>query len=97
MSLNSPANGAMSLGRKNGGIAKSFSLENYRQNMIPLRKNESNLFGDGDDENDLRHLYVLPVLLFEFLALAVTRAVLPAKLLAAFGSQVYVGSYVCLI
>lgn len=37
-----------------------------------------------------KYLYVLPVLLLEFLALALTRAVLPALLLEHFGSRVYI-------
>ena len=37
-----------------------------------------------------QHLYVLPVLLMEFLALALTRAVLPSLLLAHYGDKVYV-------
>ena len=44
------------------------------------------------DEEDRRwqHLYVLPVLLLEFLALALTRAVIPALLLDSFGDSVYI-------
>jgi len=54
----------------------------------------SYLRGDEDDDATNRqrrwqHLYVLPVLLFEFLALALTRAVLPSMLLHQFGSHVY--------
>jgi DHA1 family tetracycline resistance protein-like MFS transporter len=37
-----------------------------------------------------QHLYVLPVLLLEFLALALTRAVLPALLLQKYGNWVYI-------
>lgn len=36
-----------------------------------------------------RHLYVLPVLLLEFLALALTRAVLPSLLINEYGNRVY--------
>jgi hypothetical protein len=36
-----------------------------------------------------QHLYVLPVLLLEFLAIALTRAVIPALLLHKFGNRVY--------
>jgi len=36
-----------------------------------------------------QHLYVLPVLLLEFLAIALTRAVLPGILLKEYGSSVY--------
>ena len=52
--------------------------------------------GDEDDYDDQsnrhlrwQHLYVLPVLLLEFLAIALTRAVLPSILLQTFGNQVY--------
>lgn len=37
-----------------------------------------------------QHLYVLPVLLLEFLAIALTRAVLPSILIEEYGSNVYV-------
>jgi len=37
-----------------------------------------------------QHLYVLPVLLLEFLAIALTRAVLPSILIEQYGSNVYV-------
>lgn len=40
--------------------------------------------------DQFRHLYVLPVLLMEFLALALTRAVLPGLLLAHYGDKVYI-------
>jgi len=42
-----------------------------------------------ENDNSLTHLYVLPVLLLEFLALALTRAVLPAVLLHSFKDNVY--------
>jgi DHA1 family tetracycline resistance protein-like MFS transporter len=46
---------------------------------------------ESEDQQHLRyqHLYVLPVLLLEFLAIALTRAVLPAILLQEYGSHVY--------
>lgn len=40
-------------------------------------------------EKRLQHLYVLPVLLLEFLALSLTRAVLPSILLQQYGNKVY--------
>ena len=40
--------------------------------------------------NNYQHLYVLPVLLLEFLALAITRAVLPSILLREYGNHVYI-------
>ena len=45
------------------------------------------------------YLYVLPVLLLEFLALALTRAVIPSLLLQTFGDQVYLvmGTFVALV
>jgi DHA1 family tetracycline resistance protein-like MFS transporter len=42
-----------------------------------------------DNPKKWQHLYVLPVLLLEFLALALTRAVLPALLLQKYDSRVY--------
>lgn len=42
-----------------------------------------------NEGKELKHLYVLPVLLLEFLALALTRAVMPAILLDAFKDKVY--------
>jgi len=42
-----------------------------------------------DDVRSWQHLYVLPVLLMEFLALALTRAVLPSLLLHQYGNRVY--------
>jgi MFS family permease len=42
-----------------------------------------------DHHHQQQHLYVLPVLLLEFLALALTRAVLPALLLHEYGDRVY--------
>lgn len=41
------------------------------------------------DDRRWQHLYVLPVLLLEFLALALTRAVLPSLLLKEYGNRVY--------
>ena len=69
----------------------SFSANVHNMNKMPI-------FGGSpmnvevnrsDQEKNLRHLYVLPVLLLEFLALALTRAVLPAMLLHAFKENVY--------
>ena len=44
---------------------------------------------DEDDGTKWQHLYVLPVLLLEFLALALTRAVLPHLLMQKYDTQVY--------
>jgi hypothetical protein len=43
-----------------------------------------------DDSQRWQHLYVLPVLLLEFLALALTRAVIPSLILHKFGDNVYI-------
>ena len=42
-----------------------------------------------EETKSWQHLYVLPVLLLEFLALALTRAVLPSLLLEQYGDKVY--------
>ena len=60
-----------------------------------LSSSRINDVGEEEDKDDLTYLYVLPVLLFEFLAIAITRAVLPSKLLKAFGRNVYVIMGVC--
>jgi MFS transporter, DHA1 family, tetracycline resistance protein len=44
---------------------------------------------DNQLQHQYQHLYVLPVLLLEFLALALTRAVLPSILLREYGNRVY--------
>jgi len=44
---------------------------------------------ENDDKKQFQHLYVLPVLLLEFLALALTRAVLPGILLKFYDDKVY--------
>ena len=43
-----------------------------------------------DPSSTWQHLYVLPVLLFEFLAIALTRAVLPSLLLQKYKNRVYI-------
>lgn len=60
-------------------------------------KHDENAIGDDDNypntmryNKKLQHLYVLPVLLLEFLALALTRAVIPNLLLETFGDNIYV-------
>lgn len=45
--------------------------------------------GSNSNHNESRHFYVLPVLLLEFLALSLTRAVIPTLLLETFGDNVY--------
>lgn len=44
---------------------------------------------DAPNTTRYQHFYVLPVLLMEFLALALTRAVLPSLLLHEYGNRVY--------
>jgi len=51
---------------------------------------EFNKIAGGGRRSSWQHLYVLPVLLFEFLALALTRAVLPSILLQKYGSRTYI-------
>ena len=54
--------------------------------------NVSGAMNGGDDSYDkksLQHLYVLPVLLLEFLALALTRAVIPTLLIETFDDNIY--------
>jgi DHA1 family tetracycline resistance protein-like MFS transporter len=53
-----------------------------------LEKNEDTRH-DALHKKQYQHLYVLPVLLLEFLAIALTRAVLPSILLHEYGSSVY--------
>ena len=43
----------------------------------------------SSSEQKYQHLYVLPVLLLEFLAIALTRAILPGLLLQKYGDNVY--------
>lgn len=59
--------------------------------LSPLPMNISSLSTEEEEENSRKyqHLYVLPVLLLEFLALALTRAVLPHLLLEKYQERVY--------
>jgi MFS family permease len=70
---------------------------NYSGNESNTRANVGTIYaqpGDTPRENHIsgnyQHLYVLPVLLLEFLALALTRAVLPSILLQEYGNHVYI-------
>lgn len=54
----------------------------------PVRNPEEQHYA-SPAEKRWQHLYVLPVLLLEFLALSLTRAVLPSILLKQYGNQVY--------
>ena len=59
--------------------------------LSPLPMNISSISTEEEEENSRKyqHLYVLPVLLLEFLALALTRAVLPHLLLEKYQERVY--------
>ena len=80
----------------NNNIAKQhspFQSPNYLKRPLSISQRHSDY--EDEETESLKHLYVLPVLLFEFLALAITRAVLPSKLLQRFGSNVYVVMGIC--
>jgi DHA1 family tetracycline resistance protein-like MFS transporter len=71
--------------------ARTASPTAFRQSTVP---DIPPLYLDAskardDKSKQWQHLYVLPVLLFEFLALSLTRAVLPALLLQKYGNRVY--------
>ncbi|KAL7575987.1 hypothetical protein ACA910_000775 [Epithemia clementina (nom. ined.)] len=51
---------------------------------------KANIDDDDDNESRWSYLFVLPVLLLEFLALALTRAALPSMLVDRYGDSVYV-------
>jgi MFS transporter, DHA1 family, tetracycline resistance protein len=72
----------------NGGMALTTPLFLYSPGPSPNPIDNDGLRSDGDLQR-WRHLYVLPVLLLEFLALALTRAVLPSLLLNEYGNRVY--------
>ncbi len=52
-------------------------------------ENKNYINSESNYKKRLQHLYVLPVLLLEFLALALTRAVIPSLLLQTFDDSVY--------
>ena len=62
---------------------------NGRKPLHPPMTIGSPRFLQSEEDKRWQHLYVLPVLLLEFLALALTRAVIPALLLHKFGNNVY--------
>mmetsp|Transcript_36583 Transcript_36583/g.79967 ORF Transcript_36583/g.79967 Transcript_36583/m.79967 type:complete len:659 (+) Transcript_36583:67-2043(+) len=66
----------------------SSSPPSRRQRLSPLEV--ANTTNRNPGPRQFQHLYVLPVLLMEFLALALTRAVLPSLLLAHYGDKVYI-------
>ena len=59
-------------------------IRDYPPRYLDTRRDNNN------EAQRWKHLYVLPVLLMEFLALALTRAVLPALLLEHYGNRVYI-------
>lgn len=93
----------MSLSFKSGGISPRSSttmhtigeLSQQPHLVLPAYPTKQHFHynnGSNDTDSDSRwkHLYVLPVLLFEFLALALTRAALPSMLVNRYGDSVYV-------
>ncbi len=83
-----------SLNQRNGEtIVGSSSLPSQQQQQQRITEEPSQPQMTHHHEESLhqfRHLYVLPVLLLEFLAIALTRAVLPSILIEEYGSNVYV-------
>jgi MFS family permease len=74
-----------------GSSASSDEDDPAADRRISNNSNGSCSYGHNAASTRYQHLYVLPVLLLEFLALALTRAVLPALLLDRYGSdRVYV-------
>jgi DHA1 family tetracycline resistance protein-like MFS transporter len=67
-------------------IGSSIQTKERNGNVIGASNTSSS---SGHNSKSLNHLYVLPVLLLEFLALALTRAVIPTLLLQTFGDNVY--------
>mmetsp|Transcript_48661 Transcript_48661/g.54418 ORF Transcript_48661/g.54418 Transcript_48661/m.54418 type:complete len:655 (+) Transcript_48661:164-2128(+) len=68
--------------------------ENDKDDVIrhsPHTRSHSSVFSEHKTLSlvQYQHLYVLPVLLLEFLAIALTRAVLPSILIQQYGSNVY--------
>lgn len=57
--------------------------------MVAMEISSFQLDTSEDDSRKVQYLYVLPVLLLEFLALALTRAVLPHLLLQKYDTRVY--------
>ena len=55
-----------------------------------IDENDDELVPTHKDQRSKQHIAILPVLLLEFLALALTRAVLPHLLLARYGSRTFI-------
>lgn len=71
----------------NSGSAR---LPQHPQATKPEHIQETIITGTSGPQIQFQHYYVLPVLLLEFLAIALTRAVLPSILIEEYGSNVYV-------
>jgi MFS family permease len=84
--INSPYN-PRSTGTMNGSTnimtINKDSNENQREYNTTINQQQQL------EQLQYQHLYILPVLLLEFLALAITRAVLPSILLHEYGNHVY--------
>lgn len=78
--------------------ATTTTYTNLHNNSSQQRQEHCNNNNDTSNSKRLQHLYVLPVLLLEFLALALTRAVIPELLLESFGDNIYfvMGMYLVL-
>lgn len=68
-------------------VSTTTTVGNVGRIHTPHHSDDQQQHNDG---NNYQHLYVLPVLLLEFLALAITRAVLPSILLREYGNHVYI-------
>jgi len=88
-----PPGGSPALGASSEGIIPSISLGesvvagHCHAEQQPLYS--YNNMTTEPNHKQWQHLYVLPVLLLEFLALALTRAILPSILLKQYGNKVY--------
>lgn len=100
----SPTSNQRSRQSVDGNYSYDFELERYssqahssasHSGIKATRTRESSPAGSSSSSTLSRftgypkHLFVLPVLLLEFLALALTRAILPGLLLEQYGSQTY--------
>ncbi|CAB9499090.1 Hippocampus abundant transcript-like protein 1 [Seminavis robusta] len=72
-------------GAASGIPSMSLGASRDNQRFIEIEEEEE----ERSEEKRWEYLYVLPVLLLEFLALALTRAVLPSILLQQYGDKVY--------
>lgn len=77
-----------SLNQRNGETVGSNRSELPPPSEEPML--QESVMTEQNPKLQFQHLYVLPVLLLEFLAIALTRAVLPSILIEEYGSNVYV-------